>query len=107
MLTISLICNLGMSTSMLVTKMTEYAKKIGVEVDIDAMPFDKMGDRINMTDILLIGPQVRHLYKKISAEFGDTVPVIKVMDMSQYALMKADVMFDEAFKEYSAKVAEE
>jgi len=92
-----------MSTSILVNKMADHAKSLGIETDIEALPFDKMGDRINHTDILLIGPQVRHLYKKISTEYGDLIPVIQVMDMSKYALVKADEMFDEAFKEYKSK----
>jgi PTS system cellobiose-specific IIB component len=103
MINIALICNLGMSTSMLIKKMTDYAKEKGIETDIDAMPFDRMGDRINKIDILLIGPQVRHLLKKIQAEYGDKIPVIQVMDMSHYALLKADQIFDNAFAEYNRK----
>ena len=101
MLTISLICNLGMSTSMLIKKMTEYAKGKGIEADIDAMPFDKMGSRIEKTDILLLGPQVRHLLKRLKAEYGDKIPVIQVMNMSSYALLKAGDIFNDAFAEYS------
>ena len=103
MLTITLICNLGMSTSMLVKKMTDYASGLGIKTDIDAVPFDKMGDRINRTNILLIGPQVRHLYKKLVAEYGEKIGVIQVMNMSHYALIKAGEIFDEAFKEYTQK----
>ena len=106
MLTISLICNLGMSTSMLIQKLVDYAKTKDIETDVDALPFDKLGDRIDRTDILLIGPQVRHLFKKLQAEYGDRIPVIQVMDMSSYALLKADKIFDEAYKEYTAKTSE-
>jgi len=101
MLTVSLICNLGMSTSMLVKRMTEYAAEKGIETDIDALPFDKMGKRLDRTDILLIGPQVRHLYKKLQAEYGDKIPVIQVMNMSHYALLKAGEIFNAAYAEYS------
>jgi len=99
-LTISLICNLGMSTSMLIRKMTEYAKEKGIEADIDAMPFDRMGSRIDRTDIILLGPQVRHLLKKLTAEHGDKIPVIQVMNMSHYALLKGAEIFDAAYAEY-------
>ena len=85
---------------MLVKKMTEYANELGLEVDIDATPFGNLGDRINRTDILLIGPQVRHLLKKFSAEYGGKIPVIMVMNMSHYALIKAKEIFDEAYAEY-------
>ena len=100
MLTISLVCNLGMSTSMLVKKMSDYSNEKGIEADIDALPFDRMGARIDKTDILLLGPQVRHLLKKFQAEYGAKVPVIQVMNMSNYALLKADKVFDEAYAEY-------
>ena len=103
MLTITLICNLGMSTSMLVNKMTDYAKSKGIEADIDAVPFQKVEDRIDRTDMLLIGPQVRHLYKKFNAEYGGKIPVIQVINMSHYALLKAAEIFDEAYEEYSQK----
>jgi len=92
-----------MSTSMLVKKMTDYANGLGLEVDIDATPFGNMGDRINRTDILLIGPQVRHLLKKYTAEYGGKIPVITVMNMSHYALIKAKEIFDEAYAEYQQK----
>ena len=103
MLTITLICNLGMSTSMLVTKMNEYTASIGIETDIDATPFDRMGERVGRTDILLIGPQVRHLYKKMVEEYGDKIPVIQIINMSHYALLKAKEVFDEAYGEYKEK----
>lgn len=105
MLTISLICNLGMSTSMLVKKMAEYAAEKGIETDIDAMPFDRLGERINRTDILLIGPQVRHLQKKLQAEYGEKIPVIQVMNMSHYALLKGGEIFDEAYAQYNEKTS--
>ena len=103
MLTISLICNLGMSTSMLVKKMTDYAREKGIDTDIDDMPFDKMGSRVDRTDIMLLGPQVRHLYKKMLAEYGEKIPVIQVMNMSYYALVKAGEIFEDAYAEYNKK----
>jgi PTS system cellobiose-specific IIB component len=100
MLTVTLICNLGMSTSMLLKKMTEYAKEKGVEANIDAIPFFKLGEGPMKTDILLLGPQVRHLLKKMRSDFGGRIPVIQVINMSHYALLKAGEIFDEAYSEY-------
>jgi len=88
---------------MLIDKMTAYAKEKGIEADVDALPFDKMGSRIDRTDILLLGPQVRHLLKKLQAEYGAKVPVIQVMNMSNYALVKAGEIFNEAYAEYTKK----
>lgn len=103
MLTITLLCNLGMSTSMLIGSMTEAAKDKGLPVDINALPFDKIGDRINNTDILLLGPQVRYLLSKFQKEYAEIIPVIEVMNMSDYALVKGEKILNEALIKYKAK----
>lgn len=103
MLVISLVCNLGMSTSMLIKKMSEYAKQKDIETDIDALPFDRLDGRIEKTDMLLIGPQVRHLYKKLMEQYGDKIPVIQVMNMSDYALLRVDRIFESAYEVYRNK----
>lgn len=100
MLTITLLCNLGMSTSMLVDRMTDAAKKQGLEVDVDALPFDKVGDRINKTDILLLGPQVRYMIPKFKKEYGDKIPVIATMNMTDYALVNAEKILKDAVEQY-------
>ena len=103
MLTISLICNLGMSTSMLIDKMTAYAKTKGIEADIDALPFNNLDLRIDKTDILLIGPQVRHMHKRLAEQYGGKIPVIQIMNMSDYGLLRVDKIFDLAYGEYQQK----
>ena len=102
MLIITLLCNLGMSTSMLVDKMTEAAKAKGLTVDINALPFDKTGDRIDTTDILLLGPQVRYLLPKFQKEYGGKIPVIDVMNFSDYALINAEKILNESLAKYKA-----
>lgn len=103
MIVITLICNLGMSTSMLVDKMADYAKGKGVEVDIDARAFQRIDDRIKKTDILLIGPQVRHLTKKFQEQYGTEIPVIETMNMSDYALVRVNNIFDSVYAKYLEK----
>lgn len=100
---ITLVCNLGMSTSVLVDKMAAYTKQKGIEADIEARAFQRIEDRIHQTDILLIGPQVRYLAKKFQEQYGGEVPVIQTMDMSDYALQKVDKIFEKAYQEYQKK----
>ncbi len=100
---ITLICNLGMSTSVLVDKMLAYTKSKGIEADIEARAFQRVEDRIHRTDILLVGPQVRYLTKKFQEQYGNEIPVIQTMDMSDYALQKVEKIFDEAYSEYQEK----
>lgn len=103
MLVITMICNLGMSTSMLVDKMIEYAKGKGIEVDIEARAFQRIDDRIHRTNILLIGPQVRHLTKKFQEQYGASIPVIETMNMTDYALVRVDHIFDGVYAQYLEK----
>lgn len=103
MLTITLICNLGMSTSVLVDKMAAYTRNKGIEADIEARAFQRVEDRIHQTDILLIGPQVRYLAKKFQEQYGEEIPVIETMDMSDYALQNVEKIFEQAYGEYQEK----
>lgn len=100
---ITLICNLGMSTSVLVDKMVAYAKEKGITTDIEARAFQRVEDRIHQTDILLIGPQVRYLAKKFQEQYGNEIPVIQTMDMSDYALQRVDKIFEQAYQAYQEK----
>ncbi len=105
MLTITLICNLGMSTSVLVDKMAAYTREKGIETDIEARAFQRVEDRIGQTDILLIGPQVRYLAKKFQEQYGEKIPVIQTMDMSDYALQNVEKIFSRAYQEYQSKIS--
>ena len=75
----------------------------GIESDIEARAFQRVEDRIHQTDILLIGPQVRFLAKKFQDQYGGEVPVIQIMDMSDYALQNVEKIFEQAYREYQEK----
>lgn len=55
---ILLVCNAGMSTSMLVQKMQAAAKEQGIEVAIQAKSVTDAANEIDKVDVLLLGPQV-------------------------------------------------
>lgn len=55
---ILLACSSGMSTSLLVTKMLEYAKSVGDEVEIWAVGQDEAKKEMEKADVVLIGPQM-------------------------------------------------
>jgi len=102
-MTITLLCSLGMSTGILIDKMVSDGKAMGLELDVDALPYDRLTDRINQTDILLLGPQVRYLLKKFEKEYGDKIPVIAVMNMSDYGLQNTKKILNDALAVYNAK----
>lgn len=63
MITIKLFCAAGMSTSLLVAKMNEAAKKQGLTALIKAYPVSKLESEAPTADAILIGPQVTYLLK--------------------------------------------
>jgi cellobiose PTS system EIIB component len=102
LLTITLLCNLGMSTSMLIDKIKEAAKNKSVSVDVDALPFDKADDRLDTTDILLLGPQVRYLMPKFQKEYAGKITVIDTINFSDYALINGEKILNDALLKYKA-----
>ena len=102
MIKFTLLCSLGMSTSILVDKMTDEAKKKGIDVDIDALPFDRADLRLSDTDILLLGPQVRHLLPKFKDKYAGKIPVIDTINISDYGLMRGDKILAESLAKLEA-----
>ncbi|MDM8195460.1 PTS sugar transporter subunit IIB [Massilimicrobiota timonensis] len=94
---ILLACNAGMSTSLLVSNMQKYAKEIGVEVMIEAMPVLQAEKSWQDWDIILLGPQVRHVIGKFKETVKEQIPVL-VIDMRDYGLMNGKNVLNTALK---------
>ncbi len=62
---IMLACAAGMSTSILVARMEEASKAQGREDTIWAVEQGTIADEIGNFDVLLLGPQVRFIKKKV------------------------------------------
>ena len=71
---IILCCSAGMSTSLLVTKMQAAAKEQGIETAIQAMSEAEVKNHEDEMDVLLLGPQVRFLLKKMKRPEGSEPP---------------------------------
>lgn len=90
MTTIMLVCSAGMSTSLLVTKMEAAAKVKGIEVKIFAVSEAESGRHLDNIDVLLLGPQVRYLKKKmVKAVEGKNIPV-EIIESIDYGTMNGD-----------------
>lgn len=94
---ILLACNAGMSTSLLVSNMQKYAKEIGVEVMIEAVPVLQAEKSWQDWDIILLGPQVRHVIGKFNETVQGQIPVL-VIDMRDYGLMNGKNVLNTALK---------
>lgn len=96
---IMLVCNAGMSTSMLVTKMEKAAQEKGIEATIWAVPVSEVDSEVAAKDIdvLLVGPQVKFMLKEYKEKFE---PGIKVSDinMMDYGTMNGVNVFNYAME---------
>ncbi len=93
MVNILLVCAGGMSTSALVLKMQDVAKNKGIEAKIWAIGEAQSKDEVPKADIILLGPQIRYLEKKMKERVNNSKPVI-VIDMVAYGKMDGEKVLD-------------
>lgn len=65
---ILLMCAVGMSTSLLVTKMQNHAKEIGKsDIYIKAEPVEDLEKFVDEYDVFLLGPQIKYKEKWVKS----------------------------------------
>lgn len=95
---IMLACSAGMSTSLLVTKMEDAAKKQGIDVKIWAISEAKIEDNITECDVLLLGPQVRFLLNKAKEIAAPHNIPVEVINMAHYGMCNGKAVLDRALE---------
>jgi len=93
---IVLLCNMGMSTSLIVTRMQKEAAANGWEYNIAAYPVMEASEKASDADVILVGPQVRHALPQIKSELPN-VPS-DCIDMRAYGMMDAKTILAQARK---------
>ena len=90
-----LVCSSGLSTSLLVENMNNFADEFDV---IDAVPFVELADSIELYDLVLVGPHLKikmRMVEKICKNYGKKAMLIDDSDYqsinggSVYAKAKA------------------
>ena len=97
MINILLVCSAGMSTSMLVKKMQAAAQDKNIEANIWAVGDAESAVESKKADIVLLGPQVRFLLKKMEDKVEHAKPVA-VIDMAAYGSMNGAKVLENAIK---------
>ncbi|MHC5252396.1 PTS sugar transporter subunit IIB [Listeria kieliensis] len=84
---ILLVCNLGASTGVMVTKMKEIAssseKLKHTDIRIEAHPAGELREHVQDFDVVMVGPQIKHqlaMLKEIADEFNKPIQVIDTKD---------------------------
>lgn len=93
MINILLVCNAGMSTSMLVKKMQVVAKDKGIESTIWAIPDVQLSEQWSKADVILLGPQVSFLKDKVNIITQKSKP-LEVIPMMDYGKMNGEAVLN-------------
>lgn len=94
---IYLCCNAGMSTSILVQKMQEAAKKKDIDAHIEAFSVEVLDRKVDSADVVLLGPQIRHMIDDVKKVVNGKCPV-EVIDMRDYGMIRGEKVLDKALK---------
>ena len=96
-----LFCNAGMSTSLLASKMQKTADANKLPIEVKAFSDSQMGDIVNEfnPEVILLGPQVKHLCEKVSERYGQD-HLVAVIDSTDYGNMDGERVLKKAMKLY-------
>lgn len=95
---IYLVCNAGMSTSIVVRKMQEAAKKQGLDdIHVEAFSVEILDQKVASADVVLLGPQIRHMLGDVKKVVNGKCPV-DVVDMRDYGTLRGDKILAKALK---------
>lgn len=79
---IMLACAAGMSTSLVVSKMREAAESQGKDYKIWAVEQGQVESELGNFDVLLLGPQIRYMERRLAKVVGDAAPVAVINPMA-------------------------
>lgn len=96
-----LFCNAGMSTSLLAARMQKVAEEHNLPIEVKAFSDAEMDDIVNAyhPDVILLGPQVKHIYEKVEEKYGDQCPVM-VIDSQDYGTVNGERVLKRAMLVY-------
>jgi PTS system cellobiose-specific IIB component len=95
---ILLICDMGMSTSLVVKRMKEAAASQGAEVTIEAKGSQDFNKIVNDFDVILLAPQISYKlgeFKKKADEIGKPIALINMMS---YGMTDGEAILAQAFE---------
>lgn len=90
---IILLCNAGMSTSMLMNKMKGYAETSNYDCDIQAFALAEAQNVGQTADIVLLGPQVRYALNNVKKQLPGQI--VEVIDMAAYGMLDGKKVIDQ------------
>ncbi len=93
---ILLVCNAGMSTSILVRNMQKAAAEKGLDCSIEAKSLTQAKKELSDANVVLLGPQVGYELNSVKELAGNTPAA--VIDMKDYGAMDGMKVLKTAYK---------
>ena len=85
---IVVLCNMGVSTSLMVRRMRDAAVKQSYECHIEAYALQKRHQVAPSADVILVGPQIAFELNNLKMEYPDKK--IDVIDLADYGRMNGE-----------------
>lgn len=98
MFKVSLICQNGASTGLVVKKMREVALKENIDVEISAYADSQLSNIIEDKDIILLGPQVAFKKASFDKAFPQFAAKIKVISTMDFGMMNGEKILKDALE---------
>ena len=86
---IVLTCCIGMSTSMLAELMWQASNEHGFNDEIMCIDSEKLEVIDLEADVLLLGPQIKHMYRRLYRKYHAKMPVAMI-DVQDYGCMNGE-----------------
>ncbi|MGE7687362.1 PTS sugar transporter subunit IIB [Peribacillus simplex] len=93
---ITLVCNQGLSTSMVVKKMKEFADANGLDVQIEAVPESNLKKASQETQVILLGPQISYKLKSFKESYEPQGIKVEVISGVDYGMMNGEKILQKA-----------
>lgn len=99
-----LFCNAGMSTSLLASRMQKVADANKLPIEIKAFSDSRMAEIVGEfnPEVILLGPQVKHLYDKVNERYGAD-HVVSVIDSVDYGNVDGERVLKKALMLYKER----
>ncbi|MBC6297708.1 PTS sugar transporter subunit IIB [Listeria sp. FSL L7-1517] len=104
---IMLVCSAGMSTSLLVKKMTEAIEKKQVDATVIAVAEADFDKYRNNVDVVLLAPQVRFLEKNLKRVLDPIGIPVSIINGIDYGTMDGEKVLNDALTMINQRLQDE
>lgn len=97
MIKILVVCDMGMTSSLIKQKMNKAASDKNIEVEVEACPIEELENYLDGTQAILVSPQIRFRIDEIKNEVGDNI-VVQLIDTRDYGLGRGNKILEKTLQ---------